>query len=144
MNTKPSAWTRTRYGSSSKYKPGHKRAGDGYLKCSDPACCPPYRKVIACAVLAAFLSLPAFAAPVCQVNVNSATPQELQLLSRTGPVLAGRIVAGRPLDAAKLDGIKGIGEAWLTVNGPHVAYSGPTTCAEKIRAPKVAAQGPKL
>lgn len=101
-------------------------------------------KRYACAALLCLLSLPAFAAP-CKVNVNSASPQELQLLSRTGPVLAERLVAGRPLDLPKLDAVKGIGEAWLAVNGPHVAFSGKTTCTEKIKAaPKVAAQGPKL
>ncbi len=25
-----------------KWPAGHKRAGDGYIKCGDPACCPPY------------------------------------------------------------------------------------------------------
>lgn len=100
---------------------------------------------LACVALAAFLSLPAFAAEPCKVNVNAATPAEIQLLARTGEVLAGRIVAGRPLDAEKLDAVKGVGPSWLAVNGPHVAFSGPTTCTEKIKAaPKVAAQAPKL
>ena len=97
-------------------------------------------------ILAAFLSLPAFAEP-CKVNVNAAPPAEIQLLARTGEVLAGRIIAGRPLDAGKLDAVKGVGPSWLAVNGPHVAFSGPTTCTEKIPSPKVprvAAQSPKL
>jgi hypothetical protein len=97
------------------------------------------------ALLTSILSLPAFASEPCKVNVNAASPAEIQLLARTGEVLAGRIVAGRPLDAGKLDAVKGVGPSWLTVNGPHVAFTGKTTCAEKIKAaPKVAAQSPKL
>lgn len=97
------------------------------------------------ASLALFLSLPSFAAEPCKVNVNTATPAELQLLARTGEILSSRIVAGRPLDAEKLDAVKGVGEAWLAVNGPHVALAGETTCKEKIKAaPKVAAPSPKL
>lgn len=37
----------------------------------------------------------------CKVNVNAATPAQIAFLIRTGPVLAERIVAARPLDAAK-------------------------------------------
>lgn len=86
-------------------------------------------------ILLAFLAMPSFAAP-CTVNVNAATPAELQFLARTGPVLAGRIVTARPLDAPRLDAVKGVGPSWLLVNGPHITYSGPTTCKDKIHAPK--------
>jgi hypothetical protein len=105
----------------------------------------------ACAVLFAFLSLlsfPAFAAAPCRINVNAATPAQLQLFARTGPALAGRLASGRPyrhLEA--VDAVKGVGPSWLTVNGPHVAFSGPTTCTAKLRAPKtpkITAQSPKL
>lgn len=70
----------------------------------------------------------------CTVNVNAATPAELQLLIRTGPVLAGRIVEARPLDAAKLDLVKGVGDAWLRDNGKHATFQGATTCTAKLKA----------
>src|SRR5690348_10252953 len=73
------------------------------------------------------------AAEPCKVNVNTATEQQLEMLYRTGPVLSKAIIAARPLDAAKLDAVKGIGEKWLEVNGPHVSYAGPTTCTEKVK-----------
>ena len=88
-------------------------------------------------LLAAVLSLPAFAAEPCKVNVNTASPQELQLLARTGPVLSLRLASGRPYKSLEaVDAVKGIGASWMAVNGPHVAFSGPTTCTEKIKAPK--------
>lgn len=83
---------------------------------------------------------PAFAQEPCKVNVNSATPAQIAFLIRTGPVLAARIVEARPLDAVKLDAVKGVGEAWMSNNGPHVTYAGPTTCTEKLKAPKPAAK----
>lgn len=86
-----------------------------------------------------FSVAPAFAEP-CKVNVNAAAPAQVALLIRTGPVLAARIVEARPLDAVKLDAVKGVGEAWMSNNGPHVAFTGPTTCTEKLKAPKPAAK----
>lgn len=86
---------------------------------------------------ALFLSAVSAVAAPCRVNVNTATPEQLQLLARTGSVLSSRIVQARPLDAEKLDAVKGIGPAWLSHNGPYVAYEGPTTCTEKVRVPKV-------
>lgn len=96
--------------------------------------------------LAALLSLPGFAAEPCSINLNSATATQLQLFGRTGPVLAGKLASGRPYKALEdVDAVKGIGPAWLVVNGPHVALTGPTTCTEKIKAArKIVVQGPKL
>ncbi len=92
----------------------------------------------ACFLLAAILSLPAFAAEPCRINVNAATPAQLQLFARTGPVLASKLASGRPYKALPdVDAVKGIGPSWLAINGPHVAFSGPTTCTAKIAAPKV-------
>lgn len=87
-----------------------------------------------------FLLLPAVlqAQKPCKVNVNTASPAQLALLINTGPALAGKIEAARvagPLDAAKLDAVPGVGVKWLEYNGPHVAYSGETTCTEKLRKP---------
>lgn len=73
----------------------------------------------------------------CKINVNQADLAQLALFVRTGPVLSGRIAEARPLDAARLDAVKGVGEAWLRDNAPHVTYTGPTTCTEKLKAPKV-------
>lgn len=94
------------------------------------------RKVVAALVLSAVLSpLAAHAAEPCKVNVNSASPAQLALLINTGPALAGKIEAARPLDAAKLDAVPGIGVKWLEYNAPHVAYGGETTCKDKLRKP---------
>jgi DNA uptake protein ComE-like DNA-binding protein len=102
------------------------------------------------ATVLSFLTLPTFAAPQapCRINVNAATAAQLQLFARTGPALALRLTSGRPYrHLAAVDAVKGVGPSWLAVNGPHVAFSGPTTCKAKIpspKAPKVAAQPPKL
>lgn len=98
------------------------------------------RKYLAALAVLLFLLLPvpSFAAEPCRINVNTASPAQLALLINTGPALAGKIAAARtagPLDAAKLDAVSGIGVKWLEYNGPHVAYSGPTTCETKLRKP---------
>lgn len=99
-----------------------------------------FRQAYTVAAFLLFLLLPltAHAAEPCRVNVNSAPPAQLALLINTGPALASKIEAARkpePLDAAKLDAVPGIGIKWLEHNAPHVAYSGETTCMEKLRKP---------
>lgn len=70
------------------------------------------------------------------VNVNTATPEQLQLLPRIGPALAERIIAARPIaDLAALDNVKGIGEAMLELLRPLVTFDGATTLTEKVKAP---------
>jgi DNA uptake protein ComE-like DNA-binding protein len=70
------------------------------------------------------------------VNVNTATPEQLQLLPRIGPALAGRIVEARPIaDLAALDAVKGMGPAMLELLTPLVTFEGPTTLTEKVKAP---------
>lgn len=70
------------------------------------------------------------------VNVNTATPEQLQLLPRIGPALAGRIVEARPIaDMNALDNVKGIGEATLALLRPLVTFDGPTTLESKVKAP---------
>lgn len=105
------------------------------------------RKLIPAIVLfAALLPFAAQAAEPCKVNVNSATPAQLALLIRTGPSLAAKIEAARsagPLDAAKLDAVSGIGVKWLEYNSPYVAYSGETTCKEKLRKPATSKEAGK-
>src|SRR5262249_29473839 len=45
-----------------------------------------------------------------RVNINTATVQELEALPGIGPVLAGRIIVGRPYRSVKeLDRVPGIG-----------------------------------
>lgn len=107
-------------------------------------CVPVTRRVLAALLLSLLLPLAARATEPCKVNVNTAPPAQLALLIRTGPALAAKIEAARKdpetgaavvLDAAKLDAVSGIGTKWLEYNAPHVAYSGETTCVEKLRKP---------
>jgi competence ComEA-like helix-hairpin-helix protein len=77
------------------------------------------------------------AASVPQVNVNTASVQELKLLPRVGPALAQRIVdfrtANGPFKAPQeLARVKGIGEKTFALLQPYVALSGATTLAEKV------------
>lgn len=93
------------------------------------------------ALLLAF-ALPALAAEPCKVNVNRASMEELQLLAQTGPAVAGAIMEERaeaPLTAETIkDRVSGIGDTWMRKNTPHLVYgSEPTTCTEKVKAPKV-------
>ncbi|MCP4900243.1 MAG: helix-hairpin-helix domain-containing protein [bacterium] len=75
------------------------------------------------------------------VNVNTAGLDELQLLPRVGPSLAGRIVEFRkengPFQSAEeLLAVKGIGEKSFDQLKPFIATSGETTLSEKVRLPK--------
>lgn len=57
-----------------------------------------------------------------KLHLNSATLSELEGLPRVGPVLAARIVAGRPYrSVAELDRVKGIGAHTLAQLAPLVA-----------------------
>jgi competence protein ComEA len=78
-----------------------------------------------------------------QVNINTASVQELQLLPRVGPALATRIVdfrtANGPFKAPEeLVRVKGIGEKSFANLKPYVTTSGATTLAEKVRSPRKA------
>lgn len=58
-----------------------------------------------------------------RVNVNSATAEQLEALPRIGPVLAARIIQGRPYRSlADLDRVKGIGAATLKGLTPLVSF----------------------
>jgi competence protein ComEA len=103
------------------------------------------RTVLSLMLLAALagtaLAAPESAGP--QVNVNTATVQELQLLPRVGPALAQRIVdfrtANGPFKAPEeLARVKGIGEKSFTRLAPYVSVSGATTLKEKVRVPRTA------
>jgi competence protein ComEA len=97
-----------------------------------------------------FLSLPA-ATTKRQlegvVNINTASSDELQLLSGIGPAKVRNIVAYRTKHpfrtVEELVRIKGIGRKMFRRLRLHLAVSGPTTAQQVIRAePDPAATGP--
>ena len=101
-------------------------------------------RTILAITLAAALAGEAVAAPAtapAQVNVNTATVAELQLLPRIGPALAQRIVefrtANGPFKAPQeLVRVKGIGERSFELLKPYVTVNGATTLKEKVRVPR--------
>ena len=65
------------------------------------------------------------------VNINTATPEQLQALPGVGEVRALRIVAERKAkggfkSVAELQDVRGIGPALLEKLSPHVVVSGPS------------------
>ncbi|HLE60800.1 MAG TPA: helix-hairpin-helix domain-containing protein [Thermoanaerobaculaceae bacterium] len=101
-------------------------------------------RTLMCVMLAVALAGTALAGPgsgSLQVNINTATVQELQLLPRVGPALAERIVefrtANGPFKAPEeLTRVKGIGERSFTRLAPYVSVSGSTTLKEKVKLPR--------
>lgn len=99
--------------------------------------------------LAAALTGTAFAATpaTTQVNINTASVQQLQLLPRVGPALAQRIVDFRTANgefksAEELTRVKGIGEKTFALLQPYVAVKGDTTLAAKVHQPKAKKEAP--
>ena len=92
-------------------------------------------RALMCMTLAAALATGVLAAaPPAggQVNINTATVQQLQLLPRVGPALAQRIVDFRTANgpfkgAEELTRVKGIGEKSFARLQPYVSISGTTT-----------------
>ena len=81
------------------------------------------------------------AQPAGVVNVNTASAEQLQLLPRVGPALAGRIVDFREANGPfrtvdEIVAVKGIGETSLEKLEPYIVTSGATTLAEKVRLPR--------
>lgn len=61
--------------------------------------------------------------PAGRVNVNTASPTELEVLPGVGPKMAAKIVAGRPFAGmADLDKVKGIGPSMLKKLEPFVKF----------------------
>ena len=94
------------------------------------------------AVALSLASLVLIAAPALaadeKVNINTATTEQLMLLPRVGPSVAGRIVDfrdknGKFKQTADLLLIKGIGEKTFEMLEPYVAISGETSLKEKVR-----------
>ncbi len=72
------------------------------------------------------------------VNINTASSEELELLPRVGPALAGRIIEFREANGPfqtvdEILAVKGIGESSFEKLEPFIVTSGATTLAEKIR-----------
>ena len=66
------------------------------------------------------------------VNVNTATPEQLDLLPGVGPKIAGAIIAYRDQNGgfeipSELTAVRGIGERALARMRPFVAVDGETT-----------------
>lgn len=76
------------------------------------------------------------------VNVNEATPEQLELLPGVGPSRAQAIVAFRKTHPFKriedLERIKGIGKKTLVRLRPLIALSGPTTLSQRPAPERVA------
>ncbi len=102
---------------------------------------------LALAAILAAETVTAGAPAAPQVNINTASAAELQLLPRVGPALAQRIVAFRnangPFKAPEeLVRVKGIGEKSLANLKPYLTVTGPTTLKEKIKLPRASQPAP--
>jgi len=85
------------------------------------------------------LAMPALAAEGAgKVNINTATAEQLMMLPRVGPSVAGRILEfreqnGKFKQTVDLLLIKGIGDKTFAMIEPYVAISGETSLKEKVR-----------
>ena len=72
------------------------------------------------------------------VNINTASSEELELLPRVGPALAGRIIEFREANGPfqtvdEILAVKGIGESSFEKLEPWIVTSGATTLADKVK-----------
>ena len=86
--------------------------------------------------------------PTGVVNINTATMDQLQMLPRVGPALAGRIVDFRESNGEfravdEIVAVKGIGERSFENLEPFIVTSGATTLAEKVKVPRSNDGSPK-
>lgn len=77
------------------------------------------------------------------VNINKATVEQLMLLPRVGPSVAGRIIEFRDQNggfkqATDLLLVKGIGDKTFELIEPFVTVSGETSLKEKVGAKREA------
>jgi competence protein ComEA len=103
-------------------------------------------KVVASAILTAFLAAAASAAAVesegsgSVVNINTATAAELSLLPGVGPSKAQAIIKYRGAHAFKkvedILRVKGIGRKSFKAMRPYLTVDGPTTAKKKISPAK--------
>lgn len=58
-----------------------------------------------------------------QLNLNTATQEQLESLPKVGPAMAARIVAGRPYRSLQdLDAVKGVGPSLMKTLSPLVTF----------------------
>jgi competence protein ComEA len=86
------------------------------------------------------------AQPTGVVNINTASPEQLQMLPRVGPSLAGRIVeyreANGPFQSVdEILAVKGIGESSFEKLEPFIVTSGATTLTEKVKLARLTGGG---
>ena len=72
------------------------------------------------------------------VNINTANREQLELLPRVGPALAGRIIDFRDANgpfqtAGEIVAVKGIGERSFEMLEPYLVTEGATTLTEKVK-----------
>jgi len=72
------------------------------------------------------------------VNINTASSEELELLPRVGPALAGRIIEFREANGPfqtvdEILAVKGIGDSSFEKLEPFIVTSGATTLADKVK-----------
>ena len=100
-----------------------------------------YRKSIVC-VLVTLVALAVVGVEASEpsgvVNINTAGAEDLQLLPRIGPSLAGRIVEFREANGPfrtvdEILAVKGIGESSFDKLEPYIVTSGATTLSEKVK-----------
>jgi len=76
-----------------------------------------------------------------QLDLRDAEADQLQLLPRVGPALAGRIIEYREANGPfrtidEIVAVKGIGDSSFKKLEPYLVTSGATTVTEKIRLPR--------
>jgi competence protein ComEA len=76
--------------------------------------------------------------PSAVVNINTASLEQLQLLPRVGPALAGRIIEFREANGPfqtvdEILAVKGIGESSFARLEPYIVTSGATTLTDKVQ-----------
>jgi competence protein ComEA len=101
-----------------------------------------YRRLLTVILVAlavtAVAGIAASSQPSGVVNINTASSQELELLPRVGPALAGRIIEYREANGPfktieEILVVKGIGESSFQKLEPFIVTSGATTLSEKVR-----------
>ena len=101
-----------------------------------------YRTTVQLLILVVAVAAAAVAAEASQgagvVNINTATSDQLQMLPRVGPALAGRIIDFREANGAfesvdEILAVKGIGESSFEKLRPYIVTSGATTLNDKVK-----------
>ena len=101
-----------------------------------------HRTTVQLLILVVAVAAAAVAAEASQgagvVNINTATSDQLQMLPRVGPALAGRIIDFREANGAfesveEILAVKGIGESSFEKLEPYIVTSGATTLTDKVK-----------